>query len=459
MIAQQMQAQLQRMSDQALQQVMANPSNGVPQLYILAELNRRARLRNSAQGAGIDDTTVREALSHPVDDQGVVHFSGGSRDPVRKPFWEYGGDYQVPTYNADAPLNSVMGVGTLPTFAPSKADLQAQKNNRSEPVQQRTLNPALWAIDKAAKGTLAIVQKAFEPLKKQPVKQPQPMLADITEATRMVKPTSETGAGYDAKTMAMLNDMYQQVGYNPVRLETVNENVPDAFKFADRTDETRAGITKDREALANQKKRDWNQTLMQAGIAMAGGRSNNFMENAARGMQAGLDTYSASGRERKAQDVALTAQERGLGALQEQTAYKNDVGNRTVLAQRANIARDNAQIRNQAAIHNADKQAQISMFNIKQAGDKAMMQLRMQAKGGSGAHPGMAAAAKVLIADYSKRANTIESAGGTPEERDAAKTAMYSQFMQEFNALQSQFDRGQADHHLGTDYNTNYYPD
>jgi hypothetical protein len=75
---------------------------------------------------------------------------------------------------------------------------------------------------------------------------------------------------------------------------------------------TLEGIKADRARLAEDKKQNAMLALMQAGLAMAAGRSPSAISNIAAGGQAGIAAFAGMERDRRAEDAALRREQTGL---------------------------------------------------------------------------------------------------------------------------------------------------
>lgn len=75
---------------------------------------------------------------------------------------------------------------------------------------------------------------------------------------------------------------------------------------------TLEGIRADRARLAEDKKQNAMLALMQAGLAMAAGRSPSAISNIAAGGQAGIAAFAGMEKDRRAEDAALRREETGL---------------------------------------------------------------------------------------------------------------------------------------------------
>ena len=380
MIAPQVQAQLRRFDDKTLQVLLHSNSPDVPAFYVLAELNRR--------------NTIRKASPVSVPDQTVAD-SVDAQTPTAQTFAEGGGVRRKPDEapfiysNAAGPLSALVNGGIY-----------------------------LW--------------RNGLPLGEKHPQTAAPLRLAPAEDNR---PTPDTADDGSAAIAAGIASACPSLTYDPVKLSRVDETVPDAFQFKDRSAERRDAIAKDRADLELQRKRDWNNVLMQGGVAMAAGRSPDFITNAAQGFQSGLNRYNELSDGRRKTADTLTAQERSLDQDAELVRYKNDVAARAVAAQRANVGKANTDISNREAEFNASNRQSVNLVNMKQHGDRALMQMRALAKSPGKLPAGMATAAKVLVADYTER---LKNAKDDPE----TQAGLYSNMIKQWESLKNQFLKG-----------------
>jgi hypothetical protein len=353
-----MQARLRQMPDASLRQMLQG-STSVPEFYVMAELSRRQRMRGAEAGGPTAPEPVRQDMAAPVG-----FYQGGN--PLR----EIGKD--DPEYNPamDPEMRAVPGRGG-PRY---EAIVRGSSSTRGGPRP-----------DSASRSW------SFRDL----FSQPDPVAHDVgptyVPPAPATPPVRDAGADLDAASRVAMEQqfggMYPGISAPRVDLKAPDLVAPGTFTYKDRTAQRQAEITADREALADQKRSDFNNTLMSAGVAMMGGSSPYFMSNLAEGAKAGLDVYSRTTADRRKREQDLKQQERGLDSEAEQRAYLNmQEANKGIAA--VNVNRTNqAGVDNKEQLVNANMDLQVSQFNAQQEAAKNRMMYQLSARTGKAELP------------------------------------------------------------------------
>lgn len=389
---QQVQAKLQQLPDAALQQLMQGNNPGVPQFYVMAELSRRSRMRLEAAGSRAPDTTVKASMEQ-APSQAPERFASGG-DTRKKPFWLDQGTYRAPTVDVtDALAPTVDPYGSTSDYA---RQMQDKFDSMSPSDQQAARNKfalASAAADRKRTQDAAAVDAArlYNPYAHvAPIPTAGWTMSDTLKKTPPTVPAPTVPAKPDTKVddvaagTAAQNAMYAQLfpteGYTDIKLERPTLIDPTAFKRADTTADTRKEIDADRADLAVQKKRDWNNMLMQAGSAIMSDRSRTPQGWLAAGVKAGLGTYNADTDARRAVASKLKAQERGLDKEAETIAWQNAQEQRMADAGRNQNVMVGNEIGNKERMINATNRINTNHYNLQAQASLAHAKLSAMSK-------------------------------------------------------------------------------
>lgn len=147
-------------------------------------------------------------------------------------------------------------------------------------------------------------------LRRPPAVAPPPAPADSPALAGPIPDMRDMGvAGGEVYSLDPSRSVMSQMGTASARAAAPAQ-APERPKGA--LELTLEGIKADRARLAEDKKQNAMLALMQAGLAMAAGRSPSAISNIAAGGQAGIAAFAGMEKDRRAEDAALRREQTGL---------------------------------------------------------------------------------------------------------------------------------------------------
>jgi len=367
-----LQSQLQKVPDQALIGYVQNPDGQVPSYLALAELTRRKEMRSSAApqqpmptqtvaaqevaeaGPGIAALPVPDQMFNPESyaSGGIVAFDEGG---------------EVKNYAPGGFVPSPMGDAVLPLMG-SSGDLLAriEELKRSNPWMSEQQLKAQIAAEATVPQIPAVQQKMIEgrpaptPLNyDRPT--PQQIMSQVAQRDRVAAaPTAPVVSGIGRVEYVAPTDYSDEYDQN-IRPEISAQDAMAKFQGLMGTDVGRQKMQKQLDSMESKAAKDeerapW-MALAEAGLGMAGGRSQFAIQNIAEGGTKGLKSYAdARDRLNKAEErrfelsskIAQAERAEQVAAatygLQSEEAVKarNEANRLAKLGYKANLASDKA---------------------------------------------------------------------------------------------------------------------
>lgn len=285
--------------DAALMREMQNPSGATPSYMILSELQRRKKLRGTLQTEEPQTSVAEDAVQ-----EAVMGAAGGlgSMAPAQAAPQGFAGGGEVKGYAAGDYIDPYdvyqqeMGMGR-PSIWGYSSDVENEKKRQQLMAQGMTRAQA----DAVIAGAGAVQPPVVAPVT-------TPAAPATLGATPAVKPPVAP-AGIPAAAKVAPKEGYS---VEPLLQEAkdLRKQMADAYK-------NQADMYKQQaEDVKNTSNKDLALSLMQAGLGIAGGRSQYALENINLGAQPALQQYIGMDRERRKELQKLALGQGALGIEQ-----------------------------------------------------------------------------------------------------------------------------------------------
>ena len=286
---------LKNAPDQSLMQEMQNPTGAAPSYMILSELQRRKKLRGAAMNPEPQTSVAEdlEAETSQANQMGTAGLGSMAQQPQMQP--------------RQAPVGMAAG-GEVQGYA--TGDYVDGGGYPSDP-SENTFWPT-WEEIKRRTGYGRMLPPT-------PAAQPAaaPVMAPTPQVAPQVQPQPKAGAqaaGIRAAAPAQKQATAENTDYsvNPLlsELKDYRKQMADAYK-------QQADVYKQQaEEIKNTKATDVGLALMQAGFGIAGGRSQNAIENIGQGAMPAIQQYAGMDRARREQLQKLALGQGALGIEQ-----------------------------------------------------------------------------------------------------------------------------------------------
>ena len=294
---------LKNAPDQALMQELNNPNGAAPSYMVLSELQRRKKLRGSLMN-NEPQSSVAEDLEAEMTPAPQMGIGSLAQQPVSNP-------QQAPVGMASGGevkhyFNGNEVYTSEPGWNPFAGIDWTGKSGWSD--EQDRLYKDLLVTGMTPEQAKARVFGTEAPVKPAPTTQTAPAPAAASQGRSQGRPVAPAGIPTLGKAPAASDDY----SVNPLlgELKDYRKQLADAYK-------NQADVYKQQsDEIKNTKATDVGLALMQAGFGIAGGRSQNALENIGQGAMPAIQQYAGMDRARREQLQKLAMGQGQLGIEQ-----------------------------------------------------------------------------------------------------------------------------------------------